>query len=133
MKKKQNGNYFLLPNNVFLFGLTPSEFIVYAFLRRSADKNTHQCWPSFSTIGKYVCLSKSTVHACVDRLREKRFITTEPTNRFTADGKKLNGTLLYTVLSPSDAEKYYHEQQKEKLETTLERASVQKKLQKRSD
>ena len=57
MKQRSNGNFFSLPNEIFLLGLRPGELAVYSYLRRCEDRGTHQCWPSYKTIGKAVgCL-----------------------------------------------------------------------------
>ena len=39
-------NYFPLPNEIFLLGLTPGELAVYSYLMRCEDRKTHQCHPS---------------------------------------------------------------------------------------
>lgn len=72
-------NYFPLPNEIFLLGLTPGELAVYSYLMRCEDRKTHQCHPSYRTIGKFVHLSPNTVAKHVNGLREKRLITTENT------------------------------------------------------
>lgn len=72
-------NYFPLPNEIFLLGLTPGELAVYSYLMRCEDRKTHQCHPSYRTIGKAVQLSPNTVAKHVNGLREKRLITTENT------------------------------------------------------
>ena len=54
MKYKSHGNFFALPNEIFLWGLTTGELAVYSFLRRCEDRKTRQCWPSIKTIGKGV-------------------------------------------------------------------------------
>lgn len=61
MKQRSNGNFFSLPNEIFLLGLRPGELAVYSYLRRCEDRGTHQCWPSYKTIGKAVGMSENTV------------------------------------------------------------------------
>ena len=61
MKQRSNGNFFSLPNEIFLLGLCPGELAVYSYLRRCEDRGTHQCWPSYKTIGKAVGMSENTV------------------------------------------------------------------------
>ena len=63
-------NYFPLPNEIFLLGLTPGELAVYSYLMRCEDRRTHQCHPSYRTIGKFVHLSPNTVAKHVNGLRE---------------------------------------------------------------
>lgn len=90
-------NYFPLPNEVFALNLTPGELAVYSYLMRCEDRATHQCHPSYATIGRAVNLSKNTVRKHVQGLCEKHLITTEPTTVVTRGGEKRNGTLLYTL------------------------------------
>ena len=45
-------NYFPVPNEVFLLGLSPGELAVYSYLLFCEDRSTYQCWPSFKTIAK---------------------------------------------------------------------------------
>ena len=61
MKYNDHGNFFSLPNKIFLLGLRPGELAVYSYLRRCEDRATHQCWPSYKTIGKAVGMSENTV------------------------------------------------------------------------
>lgn len=49
MKHTHKGNFFSLPNEVFLLGLSPGELAVYSYLRRCENRKTHQCWPSHQT------------------------------------------------------------------------------------
>ncbi|MCH5352132.1 MAG: helix-turn-helix domain-containing protein, partial [Acutalibacter sp.] len=44
-----------------MLGLCPGELAVYAYLRRCENRKTHQCWPSYKTIGKAVGMSENTV------------------------------------------------------------------------
>ena len=97
MKHTRKGNFFSLPNEVFLLGLSPGELAVYSYLRRCENRRTHRCWPSYKTIGKAVGMSENTVHKYTLRLEERRLITTEPTEVITRDGQKRNGNLLYTI------------------------------------
>ena len=84
-------NYFPLPNEIFLLGLTPGELAVYSYLMRCEDRKTHQCHPSYRTIGRAVHLSQNTVAKHVNGLREKRLIITENTEIVTRRGEKRNG------------------------------------------
>ena len=47
MKHTRKGNFFSLPNEVFLLGLSPGELAVYSYLRRCENHKSHQCWPSY--------------------------------------------------------------------------------------
>ena len=69
---KVSKNYFPTPNEIFSLGLSPGKFAVYAYLLRCANRRTHQCWPSYKTIGTATQMSVNTV-------------------------RKHNGSLLYTI------------------------------------
>lgn len=130
MKHTRGGNFFSLPNEVFLLGLNPGELAVYSYLRRCENRKTHQCWPSYQTIGKAVGISENTVRKYTLRLEERGLIATEPTEVITRTGQKRNGNLLYTIRPIREAVDHFHERQMAKLEETAERQRVAKKLQK---
>ena len=90
-------NTFPLPNEIFLLGLCLGELAVYAFLRQCENRKTHQCWPSYKTIGKAVGMSENTVAKYVSSLVDKGLIQTESTSVMTKTGMKHNGNLLYTI------------------------------------
>lgn len=94
---KASKNYFPTPNEIFSLGLSPGEFAVYSYLLRCADRRTHQCWPSYKTIGAATQLSVNTVRKHVCALADKGLISTEDTTVFTRSGLKHNGSLLYTI------------------------------------
>ena len=97
MKYVSRGNYFSLPNEIFLLGLSPGELAVYCYLRRCENQKTHQCWPSYRTIGQAVHMSENTVRKYTLCLEERGLISTEPTEITTRTGRKRNGNLLYTL------------------------------------
>ena len=101
MSRRQKYDYlkntFPLPNEIFLLGLCPGELAVYAFLRQCENRKTHQCWPSYKTIGKAVNLSENTVRKHICSLVDKGLIQTENTSVMTKAGLKRNGNLLYTI------------------------------------
>lgn len=92
-----NQNYFTTPNEIFSLGLSPGEFTVYSFLCRCENRRTHQCWPSYSTIGKATNMSVNTVRKHVYALTDKGLIHTEDTTVLTRSGQKRNGNLRYTI------------------------------------
>lgn len=104
-------NYFPIPNEVFSLDLTPGEISVYCYLMYRENRETHQCHPSYKTIGKALQMSTNTVKKYVDSLREKHLITTEPTEVITRDGIKRNGNLLYTIRPVEEALRYHLEMQ----------------------
>ena len=90
-------NYFTTPNEIFTLGLSPGEFAVYSFLCRCEDRRTHQCWPSYSTIGAATRMSTNTVRKHVCALTDKGLIRTEDTTVQTRNGLRRNGNLRYTI------------------------------------
>ena len=91
-------NYFPLPNEVFALGLSPGALAVYSYLMYTEDRTTYQCHASYKTIGKAVNMSPNTVRKYVTELVERGLIKTERTTIITQDGRKQNGSLLYTLL-----------------------------------
>lgn len=99
---KYRGNFFSLPNEIFLLGLSPGELAVYCYLRRCENQKTHQCWPSYKTIGNAVGMCENTVNKYTQKLIERGLIAVEPTKVTTKAGVTRNGTLQFTVLPPQD-------------------------------
>ena len=130
MKHTRKGNFFSLPNEVFLLGLSPGELAVYSYLRRCENRRTHRCWPSYKTIGKAVGMSENTVRKYTLRLEERGLITTEPTEVTTRNGQKRNGNLLYTILPIQKAVDHSYERKMVKLEEVTERQRVAEELRK---
>lgn len=104
-------NYFPLPNEIYYLGLKAGEIVIYGYLLHIENRETHQCWPSYKTIGKAVNMSENTVRKYVQGLREKGFIMTEQTKVTLSDGTVRNGTLLYTVLPIQVAIDRFYEKQ----------------------
>ena len=90
------GNYFSLPNEIFLLGLSSGELAVYSFLKRCENRKTHQCWPSYR-------------------------ISTEPTEITTRAGQKRNGNLLYTLRPIQEVIDEHYDRQLEQLEISAAR------------
>ena len=130
MKHTRKGNFFSLPNEMFLLGLSPGELAVYSYLRRCENRKSHQCWPSYKTIGKAVGMSENTVRKYTLRLEERGLITTEPTEVTTRNGQKRNGNLLYTILPIQEVINHSYERQMVKLEEVTERQKVAEELRK---
>ena len=62
MSQPKQGNYFMLPNEIFNMDLTAEEIALYAFLMRMEDRKTFTCYPAFKTIGEALKMgSKNTV------------------------------------------------------------------------
>lgn len=75
--------FFSLPNEVFLLGLSAGELAVYSFLKRCENRKTHQCWPSTRTLGDAVHMSENTVHKYIRQLEDRGLISAEPTEVIT--------------------------------------------------
>ena len=67
-------NYFQLPNEIFLLGLSPGALAVYSYLLCCENRQTYQCWPSYKTIGNAVrmsALSVVTVFSLCDGIQDR--------------------------------------------------------------
>lgn len=122
-------NTFPLPSEIFLLGLCPGELAVYAYLLRCENRKTHQCWPSYKTIGKAVNLSENTVRRHVCSLVDRGLIQTENTTVMTKAGLKRNGNLLYTIppFQPILDAHYQQQLDKPALDTARTRLETQGK------
>ena len=120
-------NTFPLPNEIFLLGLCPGDLAVYAYLLRCENRKTHQCWPSYKTIGKAVGMAENTVAKYVGNLENKGLIRTEPTTVTTKAGKKRNGNLMYTILPIQDVFDRHIQRQLDELELATMRAQHAKR------
>ena len=70
---------------------------MYSYLFRCANRRTHQCRPSYKTIGAATGMSVNTVRKHICALADKGLISTEDTTIFTKTGLKHNGSTLYTI------------------------------------
>ena len=127
-KYSGRGNFFSLPNEVFLLGLSAGELAVYSFLKRCENRKTHQCWPSIRTIGQAVGMSENTVRKYIRRLEERELITTEPTEVVTKSSGRRNGNLLFTLRPIGEVIDQHYTRQLAGLELSTERQRVAKLL-----
>ena len=127
-KRDPNKHYYLVPNEVFNFGLSSHEIAVYNYLLRCEDRRTYQCHPSYRTIGRAVQLSENTVRKYVTSLEEKGLIRTEPSTIITKDGRVRNGSLIYNIRPIQEALEQNYQRQFRQAEESVERARVQKRL-----
>ena len=97
MKQRSNGNFFSLPNEIFLLGLRPGELAVYSYLRRCEDRGTHQCWPSYKTISIACGISRNAAIQAIDALIQKRLIDKIPTTRRNVYGHARTGNNEYRI------------------------------------
>ena len=116
--KYGSGNYFSLPNEIFLLGLSPGELAVCCYLRRCENRKTHQCWPSIRTIGEAVGMSENTVRKYIRQLEDREFLFTEQTEITTRASQRRNGNLLYTLRPTPEIVSEYYSRQMERLEIT---------------
>ena len=123
-KYSERGNFFSLPNEVFLLGLSAGELAVYSFLKRCENRKTHQCWPSIKTIGQAVGMSENTVRKYLRRLEERGLIATDPTEVITKAGEKRNGNLLFTLRPTGEIIDEHYARQLAELELSAERQRV---------
>lgn len=117
---------FTLPNELFELKLNSAEISIYAFLLYCENRKTHQCWPSYKTIGKAVKLSTKTVKKYVGALVDKGLISTENTTVITEKGVKRNGSLRYTIRPIREAVELYHQQQLRQAELDAARWNAEK-------
>ena len=130
-KYSGRGNFFFLPNEVFLLGLSAGELSVYSFLKRCENRKTHQCWPSIKTIGQAVRMSENTVRKYIRQLEERGLITAEPTEVITKTGEKRDGNLLFTLRPIREVIDEHYASQLAELELATERQRVAKLLRER--
>ena len=123
-KHSGSGNFFSLPNEVFLLGMSAGELAVYSFLKRCENRKTHQCWPSIKTIGQAVGMSENTVRKYIRRLEEQELIATEPTEVITKSSGRRNGNLLFTLRPIGEVIDDHYASQLEELELATERQRV---------
>ena len=114
-------NYFQLPTEIFLPGLSSGALAVYSYLLCCENRSTYQCWPGYNTIGRAVRISQNTVHKYVCGLEEQQLIRTESATVTTKDSPKRNGNLLYTIRPIRFALDQFYEQQLAQMDVATER------------
>ena len=131
-KRDPNKHYYLVPNEVFNLGLSSHEIAVYNYLLRCEDRRIYQCHPSYRTIGRAVRLSENTVRKYVQELEERGLIVTERTSIITQDGRKQNGSLLYTILPIQFSIGEFYQRQMDAVERAKERQRVARRMEQTS-
>ena len=118
-------NYFPVPNEIYHLGLESGEIAIYGYLLSIEDRKTYQCHPSYRTIGKAVRMSENTVKKYVAMLEDKALISTDFTFIISKSGRRMNGSLLYTIRPIQAAIDLYHERQLQhaELQTAQQRAT----------
>lgn len=135
--EEYDGNYFSLPNEIFLLGLDATAIAVFAYLRRrenhrAKDPRRYTCYPSYGEIGKAIHRSNHTVAKYVYELCEKHLIEIESTRVMTKKNLKRNGHLKYRILPREEAIRYNHQCQVTMDELRKERERVAKALAKQA-
>ena len=125
-------NYFPLPNEIYQLGLSHGAIAVYGYLLRIEDRKTYQCHPSYATIGKAVGMSNNTVRKYVQELEERGLIRTERTSIITSDGRKQNGSLLYTILPIQFSIDQFYQRQMDAVDRAKERQRVARRMEQTS-
>jgi len=128
MKRDPIKNYFPLPNEIYQLGLSSGAIAVYGYLLRIEDRTTYQCHPSYATIGDAVGMSNNTVRKYVMELEERGLIRTEHTSIITRDGRKQNGSLLYTILPIQFSIDQFYQRQFNAAELAREHQQVAKRM-----
>ena len=108
-------NCTILPNEAYQLKLSATAFAIYSYLRRLADPDTRQCWPSYANIAETFGCSARTVAKYVAELCEAGLVGIEAMSVTTKDGQRWNGNLRYTILPIRNAVDLFHERQLTKL------------------
>ena len=109
---------------MFLLKLSPSAFVVYAYLLLIEDRRTHTCHPSYNAIATATGLAKNTAMKSVSTLLEMELITVESSSYFDECGMKWKGNNLYTILPVKTAVDTLHRRQLHQLELDVERRRI---------
>ena len=114
------------------WALSHGAIAVYGYLLRIEDRRTYQCHPSYATIGKAVGMSNNTVRKYVQELEERGLIRTERTSIITRDGRKQNGSLLYTILPIQFSIGEFYQRQMDAVDRAKERQRVARRMEQTS-
>lgn len=125
-------NCFPVPNELLDFDLPAGAVAVYIYLLRHANRKTNQCHPSEATIAKKLHLSRNTVAKHVRLLEERGLIRTERTSIITQDGRKQNGSLLYTILPIQFSIDQFYQRQMDAVDRAKERQRVARRMEQTS-
>lgn len=91
-KPKPRPNYFSLPNEIFRDGLTPYEFVVYAFLISARDPRKDLSYWSVKNIAKNCGMCKNTCRKVLHSLESKGYV--DISSRYLDHVQQTN---IYTV------------------------------------
>ena len=125
-------NCFPVPNELLCFDLPAGAVAVYIYLLRYADRRTNQCYPSEAAMARDLHLARNTVAKYVRLLEERGLIRTERTSIITRDGRKQNGSLLYTILPIQFSIDQFYQRQLDAAERARERQQVARRMEQTS-
>ena len=125
-------NCFPIPNELLDFDLPGGSIAVYIFLLRHADRRTGQCHPSTATMAKNLHYCRNTIASYVRLLEERGLIRTERTSIITRDGRKQNGSLLYTILPIQFSIDQFYQRQMNAVDRATERQRVARRMERTS-
>ena len=125
-------NCFPVPNELLDFDLPGGSIAVYIFLLRHADRRTGQCHPSTATMAKNLHYCRNTVASYVRLLEERGLIVTERTSIITRDGRKQNGSLLYTIMPIQFSIDQFYQRQMDAVDRAKERQRVARRMEQTS-
>lgn len=125
-------NCFPVPNELLCFDLPAGAVAVYIYLLRHADRRTNQCYPSEAAMARDLHLARNTVAKYVRLLEERGLIRTERTSIITQDGRKQNGSLLYTILPIQFSIGEFYQRQMDAVERAKERQRVARRMEQTS-
>lgn len=83
----------------YLPGIGVYGFAVYMLLCKYADAKTAECDPAIPTMAKTLDVSDNTIKKALRKLRDVGLIKIEPQYETSRNGKRVNSSNLYTLLS----------------------------------
>ena len=104
MKKYQppREQFFRLPNNIFDLGLTPIQFVIYAYLVSCAG-NKGYCWPSQATISRKTGIGKTSVQEHLGILEKRKIIEKGNINQVISSAMDLAVAQKIILSNPTNA------------------------------
>ena len=91
-------SFFIIPGDIYSYGLKPTEITVFSYLCYCADNKTFDCFPSVQKIATACNMGQSTVRAVIHTLQEKGLIKIKSQYKPVPDSDKRRQTSnLYHV------------------------------------
>lgn len=127
-QQQKLSNVFILSNSLMQIKLSTTAIAIYCYLMYLEDRETHECYPSYKTIGEALDISINTVIKYVQELEDKQLIYTEYTQVTLKDGTRRNGNLKYKIRPITEAVEHFYQEQFKKLELDAAHIKAQKDL-----